>query len=154
MIDPSGWRRPYALWVNTMDLQRFVDAQDPVWADVQAQLRQAYKRTHWMWFVFPQLEGLGRSGTARFYGIRDADEARDYLAHPLLGPRLLECCDLLLNATQVSAREVFGEVDAMKLRSCLTLFDAMSPEALVFRKCLDRFFGGERDQITLDLLAS
>lgn len=85
MVDPWGWRQHYALWMNPMDLQRFVDAQNLVWADVQAQLRQAHKRTHWMWFVFPQFAGLGSSGTARFYGIRDADEARAYLAHQSSG---------------------------------------------------------------------
>jgi uncharacterized protein (DUF1810 family) len=136
------------------NLQRFVDAQAPVWDDVRAELALAHKRTHWMWFVFPQLAGLGRSGTAAFYGIRGADEARAYLAHPLLGSRLLECCALLLKSTGVSATDVFGEIDAMKLRSCLTLFDAVSPQVPVFKECLDRFYCGERDQRTVELLAS
>jgi uncharacterized protein (DUF1810 family) len=96
--------------MDSFSLQRFVDAQAPVWDDVRAELARARKRTHWMWFVFPQLAALGRSATARFYGISGADEAKAYLQHPLLGPRLLECCALLLKTTGVSASEVFGRV--------------------------------------------
>lgn len=136
-----------------MTLQRFIDAQARVWDEVLAELQQARKRTHWMWFVFPQLAELGRSGTARFYGICGAEEARAYLAHPLLGARLRECCELVLNADGVSAQGVFGAVDAMKLKSCLTLFGAVSPQTAVFQKCLDRYFAGERDSLTLELLA-
>lgn len=143
----------YARRMDPFKLSRFVDAQAPVWEVVRAELRGARKRTHWMWFVFPQLAALGRSGTARFYGITGADEARAYLRHPLLGPRLLECCDLLLHTAEVSATEVFGEVDAMKLRSCLTLFDAVSPDTPVFKRCLDRYFAGQRDALTSELLA-
>ena len=139
--------------MDPFNLQRFVDAQAPVWGDVRAELGQARKRTHWMWFVFPQLAALGRSGTARFYGIEGADEARAYRGHPLLGPRLLECCELLLKATGVSATDVFGTTDAMKLRSSLTLFEAVSPQTPVFKECLDRYFAGERDQLTTELLA-
>lgn len=146
-------KKPYAGNMTALNLQRFVDAQAPVWHEVRAELQQACKRTHWMWFVFPQLAGLGRSGTARFYGIRDAEEAAAYLAHPLLGARLLQCCELLLSARGVSAQDVLGAVDAMKLRSCLTLFDAVSPQTSVFQQCLDRYFHGERDPLTLELLA-
>jgi uncharacterized protein (DUF1810 family) len=149
-----GRKRPYAGEVNPFDLERFVYAQAPVWDDVTTELGQAKKRTHWMWFVFPQLAPLGRSATARHYGINGAEEARAYLEHPLLGPRLLECCDLLLKAKGVSARDVFGEVDAKKLRSCLTLFEAVSPQTPIFKECLDRYFAGERDQLTTKLLAS
>ena len=152
-VSALGRKQPYAREVDPFNLQRFVDAQAPVWDEVRAELAQASKRTHWMWFVFPQLAALGRSGTARFYGIGGADEARAYLEHPLLGPRLLECCGLLLEATGVSATDVFGETDAMKLRSCLTLFAAGSPQAAVFGQCLDRYFAGERDQLTSELLA-
>jgi len=105
-----------------------------------------------MWFVFPQLAALGRSSVAKFYGISGADEARAYLEHPLLGPRLLECCGLLLKLTGVSAEQVFGDVDAMKLRSCLTLFEAASSSTAVFKDCLDRYFGGDRDSMTAQLL--
>ena len=152
MTDAPG-EKPYAEKMGAINLQRIVDAQAPVWDEVRSELQQARKRTHWMWFVFPQLAGLGRSGTARFYGIRGAEEASAYLAHPLLGARLRECCELLLNAPGVSAQDVFGAVDAMKLRSCLTLFDAVSPQTLVFQQCLDRYFDGERDPLTLELLA-
>jgi uncharacterized protein (DUF1810 family) len=139
--------------MDAFNLQRFVDAQAPVWDQVRAELAQARKRTHWMWFVFPQLAALGRSGTARFYGISGADEARAYLEHPVLGTRLLESCELLLNAPQVSATDIFGDIDAMKLRSCLTLFDAVSARSPVFRQCLDRYFAGQRDPLTMQLLA-
>lgn len=139
--------------MDPFDLQRFVDAQAPVWDDVLAELARAKKRTHWMWFVFPQLAALGRSGTAKFYGIGGADEARAYLAHPVLGARLQECCGLLLQAPDVPARDIFGEIDAMKLRSCLTLFEAVSPQTSVFRQCLDRYFAGGRDALTQELLA-
>jgi uncharacterized protein (DUF1810 family) len=138
--------------MDRFNLQRFVDAQAPVWDDVRAELEQAAKRTHWMWFVFPQLAALGRSSVAKFYGISGADEARAYLEHPLLGPRLLECCGVLLKLTGVSARQVFGDVDAMKLRSCLTLFDAVSSSTPIFKDCLDSYFGGERDSLTMHLL--
>ena len=140
--------------MSTFNLQRFVEAQAPVWDDVRAELAQARKRSHWMWFVFPQLAALGRSGTAKFYGISGAGEARAYLEHPVLGARLHQCCALLLMAKGGSARDVFGEVDAMKLRSCLTLFEAVSPRTPVFEECLDRYFAGERDQVTKELLAS
>jgi len=147
-----GREQPYPREMTPFNLQRFVDAQAPVWDDVRAELRQARKRSHWMWFVFPQLADLGRSGTARFYGIHGAEEAREYLEHPVLGPRLRECCALLLQAPAVSARDVFGEIDAMKLRSCLTLFEAVSPQTPIFQECLDRFFDGERDPLTKELL--
>lgn len=139
--------------MSPFNLQRFLDAQAPSWDDVRAELGQARKRSHWMWFVFPQLAALGRSGTARFYGISGAGEARAYLEHPVLGARLHECCVLLLKATGVSAQDIFGEVDAMKLRSCLTLFEAVSPQTAVFKECLDRYFAGERDPLTMALLA-
>src|SRR3954468_11999649 len=103
-----GRKQPYAREMDPFNLQRFVDAQALVWDDVRAELGRARKRTHWMWFLFPQLAALGRSPTATFYGITGADEAKAYLEHPLLGPRLLECCALLLRTTGVSAREVFG----------------------------------------------
>jgi uncharacterized protein (DUF1810 family) len=134
-------------------LQRFVDAQAPVWPDVQAQLLAGSKRTHWMWFVFPQLAALGRSGTAKFYGLAGAAEARAYLEHPVLGARLVESCTVLLQLQELSARHVFGEIDAMKLRSCLTLFEAVAPGQKVFGSCLERYFGGGRDPLTLAALS-
>lgn len=138
---------------DRFNLQRFVDAQAPVWDGVRAELGRGRKSSHWMWFVFPQLAALGRSQTARFYGISRPDEARAYLDHPLLGPRLVECCDILLGVSGASARDIFGDVDAKKLRSCLTLFDAVAPGIGTFGKCLDRYFAGERDPLTLSLLS-
>lgn len=134
-------------------LQRFVDAQAPVWDAVKAELLAGRKQTHWMWFVFPQLASLGRSATAQFYGIAGAGEARAYLEHPVLGARLLECCELLLQLRHRSAAEVFGNVDAMKLRSCLTLFEAVAAEPRVFAECLEACFDGRRDPLTLEQLA-
>jgi uncharacterized protein (DUF1810 family) len=138
--------------MDRFNLQRFIDAQAPVWDDVQWELAHARKQTHWMWFVFPQLAALGRSSTARLYGISGADEALAYLGHPVLGSRLLACCELLLKTRAASATAVLGDVDATKLRSCLTLFDAVAPAQPVFRQCLDRFFAGERDRLTVELL--
>jgi uncharacterized protein (DUF1810 family) len=140
--------------MDPFNLQRFVDAQAPVWDDVRSELALAKKRTHWMWFVFPQLAALGRSSTARLYGISGEKEARAYLDHAVLGARLLECCDVLLKAGEVSAAAVFGDIDAVKLRSCLTLFDAVSSSTSIFKECLDRYFAGEPDPLTTELLAS
>jgi uncharacterized protein (DUF1810 family) len=135
------------------DLERFLQAQDTVWADVVAELAAGRKTSHWMWFVFPQLQVLGRSATAKFYGLRGAAEASAYLAHPVLGPRLVQCCHLLLDGPSRSASGIFGDVDAMKLRSCLTLFDHVASEQDVFSRCLEAFFAGERDPLTLQHLA-
>ncbi len=133
-------------------LQRFIDAQEPVWDAVCAELDEGRKQSHWMWFVFPQLAGLGRSTTAKFYGLSGADEARAYLADPILGPRLRACCEILLQSNQLTAVEIFGATDAMKLRSCLTLFAVVGPHEDVFQRCLVRFFDGSRDLATLALL--
>lgn len=130
------------------DLERFVTAQASRYAQARDELRAGRKRTHWMWFVFPQLRGLGRSDMARRYGIDGLAEARAYLAHPVLGPRLLECLRLVL-ATPGTAEDVLGPVDTLKLRSCATLFDLASgglPEA---RAVLDRWWGGKPDKRTL-----
>jgi len=133
-------------------LDRFVQAQAPVWAQVQEELRAGRKTSHWMWFVFPQLRALGRSATAQFYGLADAEEARAYVSHPVLGSRLIECCELLLAIDNRSATEVFGHVDTLKLRSCLTLFAAVAPDEPVFHRCLQHWFAGEADPLTLQLL--
>jgi uncharacterized protein (DUF1810 family) len=139
---------------NSFDLQRFLTAQSLAWDNVCAELRQGRKQTHWMWFVFPQLAELGRSATAKFYGLSGADEARAYLAHPILGRRLETCCEILLQLHQRSAVEIFGPIDATKLRSCLSLFAAVSGAESVFAECLVRYFGGESDPMTLSLLAA
>jgi uncharacterized protein (DUF1810 family) len=134
------------------DLQRFVDAQDPVYPEVVGELRRGAKRSHWMWFVFPQLRELGRSATARRYGIASLDEARAYWRHPRLGPRLVECVGLLLAVPDKSALEILGSPDDLKLRSSLTLFERAAPEEPAFGRALDRFCAGARDPRTLALL--
>ena len=133
------------------DLQRFVDAQEWAIADALAELEAGRKRTHWMWFIFPQLAGLGRSETARFFGIRFADEARAYLAHPLLGSRLRQCCAALLRHRGRSAEAIMGSIDAVKLRSSMTLFEAVGDDPACFADVLEAFFDG-RDPETLRLL--
>ena len=135
------------------DLDRFVAAQAPVFDDVLAELSAGTKRSHWMWFVFPQLASLGRSATARHFGLIDLAHAQAYWRHPLLGPRLRECCarlDALPAAT--TALQVFGPVDALKLRSCLTLFARAAPGEGLFDQALRRFCGGAPDALTLRLL--
>jgi uncharacterized protein (DUF1810 family) len=137
----------------SVDLERFVAAQAPVYATVLDELRAGRKRSHWMWFVFPQLRGLGHSEMARRYAIRDLAEARAYLAHPVLGPRLRECLRLVLLAPG-TAEEILGPIDALKLRSCATLFDRAAdgdPEA---RAVLERWWSGAPDERTLELLAA
>jgi uncharacterized protein (DUF1810 family) len=136
---------------DPFDLQRFVAAQDAVLDAVLAELRAGRKRSHWMWFVFPQLAALGFSPMAKRYGLRSLEEARAYLAHPVLGERLRRCCGLLLQLEGVSAADVFGHPDDLKLRSCLTLFQLAAPHEEVFRKCLERFYGGQADGGTVDL---
>ena len=133
------------------DLARFVTAQADSHATALAELRRGRKASHWMWFVFPQITGLGHSPTARHYAIRSAAEARAYLAHPLLGPRLLEATAAAM-AAPGSAEAVFGGIDAIKLRSSMTLFAAVADDPAPFRAALDRFFGGEADAATLTLL--
>ena len=131
-------------------LERFVAAQDAhdTYATAVAELRAGRKRSHWMWFVFPQIAGLGRSPTARRYAIADLAEARAYLAHPVLGPRLRECAQILAGTGERSAAEVLGELDAMKLRSSMTLFARAAPEEPAFRAVIDRHFGGRPDPET------
>ena len=137
---------------DPFELARFVRAQAAVYDDVVAELRAARKRTHWMWFVFPQLAGLGFSAMAQRYAIGSVDEARAYLAHPELGPRLRECSALVLAAPDADAHRIFGSPDDLKFRSCMTLFAHAAPHEPVFRACLDRFFAGEPDPRTIALL--
>ena len=135
----------------THDLARFVDAQATSWPTALAELRAGDKRSHWMWWIFPQIAGLGRSDTARHYAIGSLGEARAYLAHPLLGERLSEATAAVI-AAPGSAEAILGGIDAVKLRSSMTLFEAAADDPTPFRAALDRFFGGERDAATLDLL--
>jgi uncharacterized protein (DUF1810 family) len=134
------------------DLQRFVDAQAQTYAQALAELRAGSKRTHWMWFVFPQIAGLGRSGMAQRFAISGAEEARAYLGHPVLGRRLVECARALTALDTDDADAVFGSVDALKLRSSMTLFATVAPDESVFREVLDHYFGGELDEATTSRL--
>jgi uncharacterized protein (DUF1810 family) len=137
---------------DPFDLGRFIEAQDPVYPTVQDELRGGTKRTHWIWFVFPQLRGLGHSAAAHRYGISSLDEATAYLRHPILGPRLLECCALLCAHADRSATAILGHPDDLKVRSSMTLF-GRAGGGPVFRKVLDTFYGGGEDPATLHLLA-
>jgi uncharacterized protein (DUF1810 family) len=134
-------------------LDRFIDAQRAVYDDVVRELRTGRKLTHWMWFIFPQIAGLGRSATAQRYAIESIDEARDYLRHPVLGPRLRECTSILLEAEERTAEQVLGVVDAMKLRSSMTLFHRAAPADPLFSAALDQFFGGQPDPETDERLS-
>ena len=134
------------------DLERFVAAQEPVWDRVRAELARGRKASHWMWFVFPQLAGLGSSSTARAYAVSGLDEAQAYLAHPVLGPRLREAAELAAAVEARTASEVFGYPDDLKLRSSMTLFARAAPQDPVFTAVLDRYFGGDPDQRTIELL--
>ena len=134
------------------DLQRFVDAQDGVYEQACDELAAGRKTSHWMWFVFPQLRGLGHSGMATKYGIASLDEARAYLAHPLLGPRLQECVRLALRIEGRTINEIFGSPDDLKFRSCMTLFQRAAPEEPLFADALRKYFTGTPDARTLELL--
>lgn len=140
---------------DAFDLNRFIDAQAPVYHGAVRELRQGRKTSHWMWFIFPQIKGLGSSETSRKYAISSIQEARAYLARPVLGPRLRECCTILLHGGSTSAERIFGSIDAMKLRSSMTLFrEASAPDSdSPFQDVLDRFFGGEADPETLALIS-
>jgi uncharacterized protein (DUF1810 family) len=141
---------------DDFDLRRFVRAQDEggTYAQALAELRRGRKVSHWMWFVFPQLAGLGRSGTARFYAIRSLDEAEAYLAHPVLGERLRESSGVVAGLRGRTAEDIFGGIDAVKLRSSMTLFARAAPGERVFTDVLDRYFGGEPDSVTERLLTA
>ena len=136
------------------DLDRFVRAQEGVHDRALAEIRAGRKETHWMWFVFPQVEGLGSSEMNRRYAIRGADEARAYLAHPILGSRLVACAEAALAVTGRSAHDIFGSPDDLKLRSSATLFAHVSPGGSVFHRLLERFFAGGADERTLDRLGT
>ena len=135
-----------------MSLDRFVEAQDGVYDRALAELRSGRKTSHWMWFVFPQIHGLGVSPTAQHYAIRSLTEARDYLGHPVLGARLRECADAVLASDAPSAERILGGIDAMKLRSSMTLFHRAAPDEPVFAQVLDKYFDGVPDAATDDRL--
>ena len=135
-----------------MDLERFVDAQAGTYDQALAELRAGRKTSHWMWWIFPQVAGLGMSSTSATYAIADLAEARAYVDHDVLGPRLLECCRALLDLEDVTAERVLGSVDAIKLRSSMTLFAHADPSEGTFREVLDRYYDGDEDERTVALL--
>jgi uncharacterized protein (DUF1810 family) len=135
-------------------LDRFVRAQEPVYETALAELRDGRKASHWMWYIFPQIEGLGLSAISQHYAVTCLDEARAYLAHPVLGARLVECAEVVNAVQGRSAHEIFGTPDDLKLRSCLTLFAEAAPETPVFAEALAKYFAGEPDPATLAQLGA
>jgi uncharacterized protein (DUF1810 family) len=134
------------------DLERFVLEQDRDYDQVIHELRQGRKTSHWIWFIFPQIAGLGHSAMSQHFAIGSLDEARAYLAHPVLGPRLRECAQLVVAVEGRTAEAIFGSLDAMKVRSCMTLFHRAAPEEPEFGLVLDRYYGGVEDEATIDRL--
>ena len=134
------------------ELTRFLEAQENDYARALAEIRNGRKRSHWMWYIFPQIEGLGHSSTARFYAIRDIEEAKAFLAHPILGSRLRECAQAALSVEGKTAEEIFGFPDVLKLRSCATLFAQVSEPGSVFEQLLQKYYGGIADEATMQLL--
>lgn len=133
-------------------LDRFLDAQRGDYAAALAEVRRGRKTSHWMWYIFPQIAGLGQSSTARYYSIRDLEEAREYYAHPVLGQRLREISGVLLELRGSDPVAVFGGIDSMKLKSSMTLFAMAAPDDPLFRQVLDKYYGGEQDALTLRIL--
>ena len=133
-------------------LDRFLDAQRGDYAAALAEVRRGRKTSHWMWYIFPQIAGLGQSSTARYYSIRDLEEAREYYAHPVLGQRLREISGALLELRGSDPVAVFGGIDSMKLKSSMTLFSLAAPDDPVFQQVLDKYYGGEQDALTLRIL--
>ncbi len=136
------------------DLNRFISAQEGVYDRALAELRGGLKRTHWMWFIFPQIDGLGYSSTARHYAIKSLEEARQYLSHPILGPRLVECAEAVLAVQGRSASDIFGYPDDMKLHSSMTLFALVSEPHSVFVRVLEKYFQGKQDARTLQIVGN
>jgi uncharacterized protein (DUF1810 family) len=133
-------------------LERFVKAQAGIYTQALSEIKRGRKVSHWMWYVFPQIDGLGFSATTKRYSIKSVAEARAYLSHPVLGPRLLECAAAALRVDGRSAADIFGATDERKLQSCATLFATVSPAGSVFHRLLDKYFQGQRDGKTVQLL--
>jgi uncharacterized protein (DUF1810 family) len=134
---------------DRFNLERFVDAQAPVYEQVRRELKAGGKESHWMWFIFPQIKGLGQSPMSIRFAIASLDEAKAYLAHPVLGSRLKDCATLVLDVEGRTARDIFGSIDEMKFRSSMTLFARAAPDEEVFQRCLDKYFAGAPDPVTL-----
>ena len=133
-------------------LNRFIVAQERMYEPILKELARGEKRTHWIWFIFPQIKGLGNSNTSLFYAIQSLDEAKAYLSHPILGQRLTECCELLIKIQGKRIDQILPPPDDLKLRSSMTLFSVASPETLIFKDVLKKYFNGARDQRTLKML--
>ena len=140
------------MYYDERGLDKYVSAQARDYDDALREIRSGRKRSHWIWYIFPQLDGLGYSPTAQYYGIRDLEQAKDYMAHPVLGPRLVEISEALLALPSSDPGAVMGYPDDLKLCSCMTLFELAAPDQPVFGKVLDKFYGGRRDPLTLRLL--
>ena len=140
------------MYHDPVGLYRFVKAQQYDYDTALREIRAGRKRSHWMWYIFPQLQGLGFSSTAQFYGIRDLEEAKDYMEHPILGARLVEIGQALLTLETSDPGAVMGYPDDLKLRSCMTLFELAAPDQPVFAQVLEKYYGGHRDRRTLELL--
>ncbi|MBL8036157.1 MAG: DUF1810 domain-containing protein [Nitrospira sp.] len=138
---------------DTYGLARFLTAQTPIYDTVLAELRAGRKSSHWIWFIFPQIAGLGHSAMAQQFAIASLNEAKAYLQHPILGPRLRACTQLVLNVEGCSAEEIFGYPDNLKFRSCMTLFLIATTDNTLFKNALHKYFDGKPDQLTLDILA-
>lgn len=142
--------------INDNTLNRFLSAQQNIYPQVLKELRNGKKTSHWMWFIFPQIEGLGHSPTAKYYSIKTPDsyrdEAKEYIAHPILGTRLLECSNIILKIENKTADEIFGYSDTAKLKSSMTLFNCVTPDRKVFTAVLKKYFAGEQDEQTLSIL--
>jgi uncharacterized protein (DUF1810 family) len=145
--EPGGAADPH-------NLGRFVEAQQGDYDRALSEIRRGRKQSHWMWYIFPQFDGLGFSSMSKRYAVKSRAEAQAYLSHPVLGPRLIECTEAVLRVEGRSAFEIFGSPDDMKLKSCATLFATVSPEGSVFHQLLDKYYQGERDDKTLRLLGS
>jgi len=136
-----------------LSLDRYIKAQAPVYARALAELKAGHKQSHWMWYVFPQIAGLGNSAMSHAYAIQSLQEAREYLAHPVLGARLRECCRTVMDLDGTTAHEIFRSPDDLKFRSCLTLFAHAAPDESLFDDLLVKYFGGKEDPATLEILA-
>ena len=139
-------------YLDPFNLNRFVEAQESDYGRALKEIREGRKRSHWMWYIFPQIAGLGHSSTARFYAIKGFEEAQAYVGHSILGPRLRECFEAALSVEGKTAEDIFGFPDVLKLRSCATLFMHVSGQASVFEQLLRKHYGGQADEATLSLL--
>jgi uncharacterized protein (DUF1810 family) len=138
--------------MTSINLQRFITAQQNDYPAALAEIKQGRKRSHWMWYIFPQIAGLGFSETSKHYALKDVNEAQTFLNHPILGSRLIEICNELLKLPNKNATQIFGVPDDLKLRSCVTLFAALADTNPVFQQVLNKFFNGEADKITLKII--